>query len=129
MAEPVNRAQLENGNANGKSNGSRNSISLAFRMRSFKLTMLRFKWLKLTQLLFATYIGILTFVNMGPPGGLRDTETGSIVDKASPERTANGLILVNGTERAIVAASLTQVACIGVARLSAWLMYPGTFLA
>ena len=90
--------------------------------------MFRFKWLKLTQLLLATCIGILTFADIGPPGGLRDTETGLIVDKASPERTANGLILVNGTERAIVAASLTQVACIGVARLSAWLMYPSKFL-
>ncbi|CAJ1952236.1 unnamed protein product [Cylindrotheca closterium] len=125
--EPV---QPMNANGNGKSNIGNNSKSLgccgslAYRMRSTNASLFRFKWLKLTQLLLATYIGILTFADMGPPGGLRDTETGLIMDKASPERTAKGLILVNGTERAIVAASLTQVACIGVARLSAWLMYP-----
>lgn len=126
------RVQPLNGNTGGKNNGSSPSqsfcASLAYRMRSLRANMFRFKWLKLTQLLLATYIGILTFADIGPPGGLRDTDTGLIVDKASPERTANGLILVNGTERAIVAASLTQVACIGVARLSAWLMYPSKFL-
>ena len=118
------RVQPVNGYTNEKTTGGSNGTSLAYRLRTFKANLFRFKWLKLSQLVLATYIAILTFVDMGPPGGLRDTETGLIIDKASPERTANGLILVNGTERAIVAASLTQVALIGVARLSAWLMYP-----
>ena len=94
-------------------------------MRAFLKDMMRFRALKLTQLALSIYIAILTFADMGPPGGLRDTETGFIVDHASPERTANGLILVNGTERAIIAGSTFQVACIGIARLSAWFMYPG----
>lgn len=109
---------------NGNNSSGCCSNRMNYRIRSFKKSLFRFKYLKLTQLILATYIAILTFVDMGPPGGLRDTETGLIIDKASPERTAAGLILVNGTERAIVASSLTQVICIGVARLSAWLMYP-----
>lgn len=95
------------------------------RMRDFMKDMMRFRALKLTQLALSIYIAILTFADMGPPGGLRDTETGFIVDHASPERTANGLILVNGTERSIIANSTFQVACIGIARLTAWFMYPG----
>ena len=78
------------------------------------------------QILLAFYVGFLTYANIGPPGGLRDTETGLIVDRASSERTAQGLILVNGTERPIVAATFFQVCCIGITRCSAFFMYPGT---
>lgn len=95
------------------------------RIRSAIKDMMRFKALKFTQILLAGCILFLTFADIGPPGGLRDTETGLIVDQASAERTEKGLILVNGTERAIVGATLFQVACIGIARASAWIMYPG----
>jgi hypothetical protein len=87
--------------------------------------MMRFKALKLAQVLLALYVGILTYADMGPPGGLRDTETGLIVDQESTERTAMGLILVNGTERAIVGVTQFQVVCIGITRMSAFFMYPG----
>ncbi|KAL3930514.1 MAG: hypothetical protein SGBAC_011732 [Bacillariaceae sp.] len=122
--QAVNGICYQERDDNFESSGYCSSLACSYRMRSFKAGLFRFKWLKLTQLIFATYIGILTFVDMGPPGGLRDTETGLILDKESPERTAKGLTLVNGTERAIVAATLTQVAYMGVARISAWLMYP-----
>eukprot|EP00980_Cylindrotheca_fusiformis_P017382 scaffold5395_cov126-Cylindrotheca_fusiformis.AAC.2 len=97
---------------------------MGYRIRSAKATLLRFKGIKFVQLCLAIYIIVLTFADIGWPGGLRDTETGLIIDDESPERTEKGLILVNGTERAIVASTLFQVACIGVARVSAWLMYP-----
>jgi hypothetical protein len=98
---------------------------VSYRTRSAVKEMMRFKAIKIAQVIFAFYILFLTFADIGPPGGLRDTETGLIVDQASPERTERGLILVNGTERAIVGATLFQVACVGIARASAWIMYPG----
>ena len=98
---------------------------LNHRINSAIKEMMRFRALKIAQLLLMTYILILTFADIGPPGGLRDTETGLIVDPTSPERTARGVILLKGTERAIVGATTFQVVCIGIARASAWLMYPG----
>jgi hypothetical protein len=98
---------------------------MGYRFRSFKESLLRFKGIKFVQISLAIYITVLTFADIGWPGGLRDTETGLIIDKDSPERTEAGLILINGTERAIAASTLFQVGCIGVARVSAWLMYPG----
>ena len=95
-----------------------------YKRRSFLKTLLHFKVLKCAQVLLAVYICILTFANIGPPGGLRDPQSGLIVDKASQERTEKGLILVHGTLRAIVADTKFQVACIGIARISAWFMYP-----
>lgn len=94
------------------------------RIQSMFHGLLRFKTIAFFQVFLAIYITILTFADIGWPGGLRDTETGLIIDRESPKRTEDGLILVNGTERAIVAATPFQVACIGVARISAWLMYP-----
>jgi hypothetical protein len=79
--------------------------------------MTRYKAIKIAQVLLAMYVGILTFADIGPPGGLRDTETGLIIDQASPERTARGLILINGTERAIVGATYFQVVCVGITRM------------
>ena len=98
---------------------------LGYRIRSLLRTVLHFRGLKLIQLLLAAYISVLTFADIGPPGGLRDPKTGQIIDQASPERTECGLILVHGTLRAIVAETKFQAACIGIARISAWLMYPG----
>jgi hypothetical protein len=99
--------------------------NMSYRTRSAVKEMMRFKAIKITQVLFACYILFLTFADIGPPGGLRDTETGLIIDQASPERTERGLILINGTERAVVGATLFQVASVGIARASAWIMYPG----
>jgi hypothetical protein len=96
-----------------------------YRSRSALKELMRFRALKLAQVLLAVYIGVLTYADMGPPGGLRDSETGLIVDQESPERTARGLILLNGTERAIVGATQFQVVCIGITRMSAFFMYPG----
>jgi hypothetical protein len=96
-----------------------------YRIRSFVKELIRFRALKIGQLILAIYICVLTFADMGPPGGLRDTGTGLIIDQASPTRTERGVILLNGTERAIVGETQFQVACIGIARLTAWFMYPG----
>jgi hypothetical protein len=96
-----------------------------YRIRSFVNDLMRFRALKIAQVVLAIYICVLTFADMGPPGGLRDTETGLIIDQASPERTERGVILLNGTERAIVGETQFQVVCIGIARSTAWFMYPG----
>lgn len=85
--------------------------------------MQRFKMIKFVQVALAIYIAYMSFA----PGGLRDPDSGLFVDQDSEERTERGLILVNGTERAIVAASFFQVGCLAIARVSAWLMYPGKF--
>jgi hypothetical protein len=95
------------------------------RFRAFRKELMRFKVLKIIQVLLAIYIAILTYADIGPPGGLQDTETGLIVDQQSTERTEKGLILVNGVARAIVGVTKFQVACIGISRLSAFFMYPG----
>jgi hypothetical protein len=96
-----------------------------YRSRSFVNELMRFRALKIAQVILAIYICVLTFADMGPPGGLRDTETGFIIDQASPERTERGVILLNGTERAIVGETQFQLVCIGIARMTAWFMYPG----
>ena len=84
--------------------------------------MKRFRALKIAQMFCAAYILIVTFTSIG---GLRSRESWLIVDQASTERTEKGLILVNGTERAIVGATAMQLASFGVSRASAWFMYPG----
>lgn len=105
--------------------GSHNSSFFDIRTQAMIKDMMRFRALKISQVLLAIYVGILTYADMGPPGGLRDQESGLVIDQASPERTANGLILVNGVERAIVATTQFQVICIGITRMSAFFMYPG----
>jgi hypothetical protein len=107
-------------NATDKPNMSTKSITasrMGYRTRSAIHCMTRYKAIKIAQVLLAMYVGILTFADIGPPGGLRDTETGLIIDQASPERTARGLILINGTERAIVGATYFQVVCVGITRM------------
>ena len=95
------------------------------KLRAFWKRCLRYRTLKILQILLAFYVGFLTYADIGPPGGLRDQETGLIIDQASEERTERGVILVNGAERAIVAATSFQVVCIGITRMSAFFMYPG----
>ena len=81
-----------------------------------------FRLLKALQVILAIIGGILT---LSPVVGLRDPETGLIIDQESTERTEQGLILVNDVQRAIVASSHFQVICIGITRMSAFFMYPG----
>jgi hypothetical protein len=88
--------------------------------------LVKYKMIKLLQCLLAVYVGILTYADIGPPGGLRDGKTGLIIDQTSNHRTEHGLILVNGSERPIVATTFFQVVCIGITRMSAFFMYPGT---
>jgi hypothetical protein len=96
---------------------------LIYRARCCLKCLLRFRALKFFQVVCAVYICIITF-----KGGLLDADTGMIVDQESDERTNEGVILVNGTERAIVAESKFQVIAILIARISAWFMYPSKFL-
>lgn len=94
--------------------------SMSRRIRAFGKELMRFKLLKLSQLILVIYIAAFSF----GPWGLRDQETGYFVDPDSDEETEAGLIDVHGSERAIVATSKFQVACLALARLSAWFMYP-----
>lgn len=96
---------------------------LQHKIRSYLKEHLRFKTLKAFQIIFAIYIIIMTFVL----GGLRDPETGFIVDGESTERTEHGLIIDKGGKRAMVATSTFQLVCLGVARFSAGIMYPSKY--
>lgn len=96
---------------------------LNHRIRGILKNFMRYRAMKIVQLLFAVYIIVLTFADMGPPGGLRDSETGFLVDKV-PENTNMGLIVHERVKRAIVATSTSQLACLGLARVTAWFMYP-----
>jgi hypothetical protein len=95
---------------------------LNYRARCCLKCLLHFRVLKFFQVVCAVYICIITF-----KGGLLDAETGQVVDQRSEERTKAGVILVNGTERAIVAESEFQLIAILIARISAWFMYPSKF--
>ena len=104
------------------------SSRIGYYARSALRWLMRYKAIKVLQVILAFYVGFLTYADIGPPGGLRDQETGLIVDQASEERTAKGLILVNGYVRPIVATTTFQVVCIGITRMSAFFMYPGKYL-
>jgi len=92
---------------------------LSHKTRAFLKELFRFKVLKAFQIMCVIYIAAMTFTSK-----LWDPSTGLIVDQKSPKRTEEGVILTNGTERAIVAANHFQLVCLVVARLSAWFMYP-----
>jgi hypothetical protein len=119
---PSQAHRLGEGAAKGKS-----SHRIGHNGASIVRGLLKYKMIKLLQCLLAVYIGILTYADIGPPGGLRDAETGLIIDQTSNHRTEHGLILVNGSERPIAATTFFQVVCIGITRMSAFFMYPGTF--
>jgi hypothetical protein len=113
----ANASQQGRNKDSSKSAESIIASRMGYRTRSAIRCITRYKALKFAQILLALYVGILTFADIGPPGGLRDTATGLIIDQASPERTARGLILVNGTERAIVGTTYFQVVTIGFSRM------------
>ena len=100
------------------------STRFGYHARSALRWLMRYKAIKILQVLLALYVGFLTYADIGPPGGLRDQETGLIIDQ-DEDMTARGLILVHGTERPIVAETMFQVVCIGITRMSAFFMYPG----
>lgn len=93
-----------------------------YRVRCFLRSLLHFPALKLFQVICAAFICVMTL-----KGGLLDSETEVVIDKESEERTEAGVILVNGTQRAIVGETDFQVICILIARLSAWFMYPSKY--
>ena len=87
-----------------------------------KLFGTKFLLLKVAQLLSAVYIVVLTFSKS--PIGLVDPKTGDIIDVHSPQNTVNGVILINGSYRAIVAANRPQKIFLAISRISAFSMYP-----
>jgi hypothetical protein len=74
------------------------------------------------QVLCVAYILVLTF--SAPPVGIRDPATNDIIDANSAENTENGVILVNGSYRPVVAVGNWQKFCLLVSRSSAFSMYP-----
>ena len=78
--------------------------------------------LKITQLIFAIYIIVVTFSY--PPVGVRNPATGTIIDPNSSENTDNGYIYLNGSYRPVVASNTWQMICLGFSRMSAFSMYP-----
>lgn len=66
-----------------------------------------------------TYAG--TF---GTVGDLVNPATGTIIDPNSIERTQEGVILVNGDYRPVVAANTFQMTCLAFSRASAFSSYP-----
>lgn len=90
-----------------------------YQLRSAWRQLIKHRGIKITQLLLVAFIMYYTY---GPPG-IQNPTTKLIVDEDDPSKTAAGLMVINGTERAIVGASQFQVAALGVARASAWFMY------
>ena len=91
----------------------------------------RYTTLKLVGILLGIYIAVMSYSfvgTFGPYGGFVDPVRHYIVDVNSVERNDAGVILTKGTERAIVANNWFQMLCIGVTRVTAFFMYPGTFL-
>ena len=82
---------------------------------------------KAAQAACVAYILILTFSYA--PLGLRDPATGNIIDVASAENTKNGVILVSGDYRPVVAQGAFEMICLAISRMSAFSMYPVMVLA
>ena len=81
----------------------------------------------MAQLLCVIYILVLTFSYA--PLGLRDPASGNIIDGSSKENTQNGVILVNGDYRPVVAEGKYEMICLGMSRMSAFSLYPAMVLA
>lgn len=91
-------------------------------------SMTKYPMLKLLQVLCGAYICTVTFTKVGTfgtRGGLVDPESGFIIDTIFEENTNNGVILVKGDLRAVVAQTTFQMVALAVSRLSAFTMYPG----
>lgn len=97
----------------------------AHRLRKY---ITKYGMVKFFQLLCGIYIVTVSFSKIGTFGewgGLRDPETGFIIDVSSEENTQRGVILIRGDERAVVANSVFQMVALAISRLSAFTMYPG----
>jgi hypothetical protein len=109
------------------------SILSSWCVGRFKST--RYKGLKMTQLLCAAYILLMTFRYY--PAGLIDPSSTlgqwRIIDVWNPENTAKGVIQLNGDPlgpyRAVVAKDRISLICLAISRISAFTMYPCMFLA
>jgi predicted ferric reductase len=106
-------------------------MTVWYNIRSYVKNNVEFKSLLVTQLLCGVYILIVTFSYagaLGVFGGARDPVTGTIVDPASPENTAEGIIQVTNFgrtfTRAVVASNDWEMVCLAVSRFSAFSMYP-----
>ena len=103
-------------------------------LRSNLRKIQRFKFIKCLQVVLGLYIVIATFTpvgTFGPIGGFVDPTSGFIIDTTSAARTEAGLIAVSadGTAtRPIVAATIFQLCCLAVSRISAFIMYPALVL-
>jgi hypothetical protein len=76
--------------------------------------------LKIASLVMAGHIALFsccTVGTLGHAGGFVDPDNGHIIDAASPERTAAGVILTRTVERAIVAENDFQLVCLGITHL------------
>ncbi len=88
---------------------------------------LLFWTVKVCQLLCTIYILVMTFTyagTLGSVGGLVNPATGTIIDQNSVELTREGVILVNGDYRPVVAANTFQMVCLAFSRVSAFSSYP-----
>lgn len=91
----------------------------------------RYYAMKLIGMLLAVYTAALSFTHVGTFGkfgGVIDPETGYIIDTMSEENTKAGVLNAGGVKRAVIAATSFELVALAVARLTAFYMYPGTFL-
>jgi hypothetical protein len=116
---------VANANNSGPAPTKKKALLDIHHTRTFlKKLLTRYKVLKILQICLAIYVGAWTYA-----GGLRNPDTGMLVDPNSEERTSLGLILVNGSERPIVAETMFQLVAVYISRLNAWFMYPGEYLS
>ena len=80
----------------------------------YKQRIRPFRYIILAQICCVIYILVATFsYPIGSTGlGLKDPETGNIIDTTSAENTANGVIMVNGDYRPVVAIGGWQKFCL-----------------
>jgi hypothetical protein len=131
---PVARSSISNrigGGGGGDSTGSGGWISAQTTMLAvfWNRVFRRYYAMKLIGMLLAIYTAVLSFTytgTFGKYGGVVDPETGYIIDTNSEANTANGVIVMKGVERAVVAATSFELVALVIARLTAFYMYPGT---
>lgn len=92
---------------------------------------MKFKAVKLAQLLSGAYILIVTFTQLGllgSFGGARDPISGFVIDLLSEDNTKAGVVMWNGDLRAIAASTTPQMLLLGCSRFSGFFMYPALIL-
>jgi len=102
-----------------------NSCRERFERRAVAFFREQYHWryLKLCQVHCVAYIVLYTYGGFDG-ATVRQPGTGHIVDQNSEARTQQGIILMNGAERSIVATSTFQLVCLSIARVTAFYMYP-----